>query len=44
MTYAKPEIVSLGDAIRIIQGSKQIGADATVPPTARKVAYSELDD
>ena len=44
MTYTKPEIVTMGDATRIIQGSKQIGADATNPPTARKVAYSELDD
>jgi len=45
MTYTKPEIVTVGDATRIIQGGqKGIGSESVTPNTQRKPAYSELDD
>jgi len=45
MTYTKPEIVTVGDATRIIQGGqKGIGSESVTPKTQRKPAYSELDD
>ena len=45
MTYTKPEIVTLGDACSIIQGSqKAIGSESYTPKSQYKPAYSELDD
>ncbi len=44
MTYTKPEIAVLGDAARLIQGSKGIGADSGSLAVLKGSADSELDD
>jgi hypothetical protein len=44
MTYTKPEVAVLGDAVRLIQGSKGIGADSGSLVVQRGKPDSELDD
>jgi hypothetical protein len=44
MTYTKPEIAVLGDAVRLIQGSKSIGSDGASLAVLKGPADNELDD
>jgi hypothetical protein len=42
MTYSKPEITSLGDAARLIQGSRQNSGE--ISDGLQQVGDCELDD
>jgi len=44
MTYVKPEIAVLGDAVRVILGNKAGQTDSIAPLRRLNPAETELDD
>jgi hypothetical protein len=44
MTYSKPEVAVLGDAVVLVQGKRTAGIELDAPTNLQHVADCEFDD